>query len=85
MILTRKAFTEGLRAQLVEGYDPVRIARWAYGLHLSARSFEEGLEGELLQLVAMDMGEEFELSKDALQELANRRSDNPSPDKSGGP
>jgi len=72
VILTRKEFALALRAQLDQGHDPVRIARWAYELHLSARSFEEGLESDILQLIAMDMGEEYEIGEQELQRIANR-------------
>jgi len=72
VILTRKEFASALRAQLAQGYDPVRIARWAYELHLSARSFDEGVESDILQLIAMDMGDEYEIGEQELQRIASR-------------
>jgi hypothetical protein len=72
--LTRKEFAQGLRDQLAQGHDPVQIARWASDLHLSVRSFAKDVESDLLQLMAMDTGEEFELTEEALQELARRES-----------
>jgi hypothetical protein len=71
--LSRTDFADGLREQLAKGYDAVRIARWAFELHLDSREFEEGVESDLLQLIAMDMGEEFELTEEALQDLSQRK------------
>lgn len=70
MILSREAFAKQLRTHLESGYDPIRLARWAFELHLSARAFDEGVEDRLLQLIAMDMGEEFELDLDTLNAWA---------------
>lgn len=70
MKLTRAELGRELSRELEEGYDPVRIAKWAYRLHLDAREIDVGLEPEMLKLIAMEQGPEFEMSESELIELA---------------
>jgi hypothetical protein len=76
MTMTRADFGRALREELNKGYDVVRIARWAYELHLNATDFEVGLEPEILRVVAMEEGNEFELSEEELGRLADALSAN---------
>lgn len=72
MSYTKAQFANELERQLDQGYNPVTIARWAYQKHLGARAFEEGLEPEILKVVAMEEGPEFEMTEQELRELASR-------------
>jgi hypothetical protein len=68
--LTRRELASGLRARLAVDRDRAGIARWAFLVHLDARGFEPGVEGDLLTLIAMDMGPELELDDVALDPMA---------------
>jgi hypothetical protein len=70
MRLTRAALGRELTRELEEGYDPVRIAKWAYRVHLDSIEIDVGLEAEMLKLIAMEQGPEFEMSESELLELA---------------
>lgn len=53
-----------------ESIDYVKIARWAYATRLrNLASIDHKVSNWLLQLGAMDMGTEFELTREELQEL----------------
>lgn len=69
-MLDRTQVGEGLLTELQRGYDVVRIARWAYELHLGTREFEEGVDLILLKLIAMEEGPEFVISEADLKRLA---------------
>lgn len=70
MKLTRAELGRELARELDEGYEPVRIAKWAYRLYLDSFEINVGVESELLKLIAMEQGPEFELSESELLELA---------------
>lgn len=70
MKLTRDELGRGLSRQLDGGYDTVRLAKWAYSVHLGASEIEPSLESELLKLIAMEQGPEFEMSEAELRDLA---------------
>ena len=70
MKLTRDELGLALSNELDEGYDPVRLAKWAYRMQLDASEIDAGLESELLKLIAMEQGPEFEMSESELRELA---------------
>ena len=70
MKLTRDELGRGLSDELDEGYDPVRLAKWAYRMHLDANEIDAGLESELLKLIAMERGPEFQMSESELRDLA---------------
>jgi hypothetical protein len=59
-----------LLQQLDDGYDIVRIARWAYQLFLDSRGTGEDLRSILMKLVVMEEGPEFELSESELRQMA---------------
>lgn len=69
MRLTRKDFGDGLLRELRAGYDPVRLSRWAYRMHLESRELEVGLEATMLRIIAMEEGPEFCLSEGELLDL----------------
>ena len=70
MTLTRLEFGRELCEQLDIGYDPVRIAKWAYRMYLDAPGFAAGLEPEIFKVVAMEQGPEFVMSEAELRTLA---------------
>jgi hypothetical protein len=75
MTLTKAAFGNALRAQLLRGYEPRRMARWAYVTYLDhANELEVGLYEELMKIATMEEGPEFELSKQEVEELAENLS-----------
>ena len=59
--------------ELLAARDPidyVQIARWAYATRLrNLESIDRNVSNWLLQLGAMDMGTEFEFTREELQEL----------------
>lgn len=69
MRLTRQEFGRALSEELDDGYDPVRRAKWAYRTHLDATEIDVGLEQEMLKLIAMEQGPEFEMSESELRAL----------------
>jgi len=68
--LTRFDFGRAFSERLDNGYDPLSLARWAYRVHLDAAGIEDGLETELLKIIAMEQGPEFELPVSELRALA---------------
>jgi hypothetical protein len=70
MKLTRKVLGRELSRQLDDGYDPVKLAKWAYRVQLDARDIDPKLASELLKLVAMEQGREFEITEAELREMA---------------
>jgi len=70
MHLTRQAVGQMIKSELEQGYDVIRIARHAYRLFLTAREIDPGLRSELLGLVAMEEGPQFEIPESELRELA---------------
>ncbi len=78
MTYSKKQFVDALKAECQEGYDVVKLARWAHGVFLeNCRYLEEGLQPFIMKVVAMEEGEEFELTKAQLfaeaEKLLERR------------
>ena len=72
MTYTKKLFADELLHQLSSGYDVVRIARWAFSIYMShSRELELGLKSEIMQVVAMEEGPEFEMSEQELRQFAS--------------
>ena len=64
MRYTRKDFAIGPRQQLISGYDFLRVARWAHEEFLShSRDLEDGLQTEMMKVIAMEEGPEFQMTK----------------------
>jgi hypothetical protein len=70
--LTRKEFGRALSEELDRGYDPVRLAKWACRIYWDAKGLDAGLEDEILTLVNMVQGSEFEMSEGELRTMAKR-------------
>lgn len=72
MSYPKKDFGLRLKEQLNIGYDVVRVARWAYQEYLDHCSeLEPGLKSEMMKIIAMEEGPEFEMSEQEIQTLAN--------------
>jgi len=58
MTYTRKQFARDLLAELDNGYDVVRIARWAFSKKMDPdlRIEDPGLDAMVMQVVAMEEG-----------------------------
>jgi hypothetical protein len=68
----KKEFGLRLKQQLTACYDVVRIARWAHQEFLDhCRDLEPGLQPEMMKVIAMEEGPEFEMSEQEIQTLAN--------------
>lgn len=66
-------FGKELLQQLESGYDPDRIARWAYEQHLNhAARLEDGLSTEMMTVIAMEGDPQFHLDEKKLRQLAAR-------------
>jgi hypothetical protein len=70
MRLTRTSFGQALAAELDKEYDVKRIARWAYEIFLDTREFDHGLRDQILSIVAMEQGKEFEFTLEELRNLS---------------
>jgi hypothetical protein len=71
MIFTKAAFGDGLRAQIEIGYEPRRLAQWAYATFLDhANELEPGLSEELMKVATMEEGPQFEITKEDIEQLA---------------
>jgi hypothetical protein len=71
MTLTKAAFGDALKAQLRLGYEPRRLARWAYSIYLDhANDLEPGLNDELMKIATMEEGPQFEMTKEEIERLA---------------
>ena len=68
----KKDFGLRLKEQLIIGYDVVRIARWAHQEFVDhCRELEPSLQPEMMKVIAMEEGPEFEMSDQDIQTLAN--------------
>jgi hypothetical protein len=65
MVYTNQQFGADLLAQLEEGYDPIRIAKWAYAVFLDPDRGElpRAVYDALIDLFTMEEGEEFPYSR----------------------
>jgi hypothetical protein len=73
MTYTAADFARELLAELQQGYDLVRLSRWAMATYLNRSSgMEPGLKAEIMAVVAMEEGPEFELTEQELRGIAER-------------
>lgn len=64
---TGSDFADGLESQLAQGFDSVRIARWAYQTYFdNVRELEPGLNDKIMSIVLIEEPQ-FEMSKEELQ------------------
>ncbi len=67
---TKKQFGTDLMAELEQGYDPIRIAKWCYTKHLDERDLEDGLYEIIYEVYGMDAGPEFIIPQTELDRIA---------------
>lgn len=73
LIYSKKQFVEALKSQCEKNYDIVHLSRWAHGVFLdNCKDLEVGLQPFIMKVVAMEEGEEFELTKEQLLEDAEK-------------
>lgn len=72
MNYTDQDFGRDLLAQLDAGYDPARIARWAYSRFLEPGERSDSAHEALIDLFTMEEGEEFHIPEKRLRETAGR-------------
>lgn len=74
MKYTKAAFGNQLLDKLSEGYQPERLAEWAYKIYLEyVGEFEDdALEEDVMTLVHMDGGPQFYLTEAEVRRLAAR-------------
>lgn len=65
-------FGKGLLEQIEKGYDPDRIARWAYEQSLDHDKLEDGLSVEMRPIIAMEGDPQFHIDEKKLRRLAAR-------------
>jgi hypothetical protein len=71
VMYTKSDFGKALLLELNKGYDVVRLSNWAFEVFMKhQREFEKGLEDDVMKIVAMEEGPEFELSESELRTLA---------------
>lgn len=68
MTYTKKQFANRLSQQLVLKYDATRIARWAFNeFTLHCRELEPGLKSDMMRIIAMEEGPEFEMTEQEIR------------------
>jgi hypothetical protein len=69
----KRDFANALSNELEKEYDAIRIARWTFETYLEhADELEPGLRTEMMTLIAMDAGPEFELDEASAKSLCAR-------------
>ncbi len=72
MSYTKKDFGARLKEQLSANYDVVKIARWTHREFLDhCIEIETDLESEMMRIIAMEEGPEFELTEQEITSLAD--------------
>jgi hypothetical protein len=74
MKYTDTQFGMELLAQLDQGYDPMRIAKWAYTMYLDPdrRGCSQQVLDALIDIFTMEEGEEFHIPEEELRATAER-------------
>ncbi len=77
MTYSKSAFGKGLAELVSGGYDIRSISRWAFEKYLDhANELEQGLKTEMMTIIMMEEGPEFELSREDLDKLIVRMIEN---------
>ena len=72
MVYSALQLKQELLSHLCIGYDPMSIARWAYEIYLDkASNIEPEAEKILMQLIAMEEGDEFVITEEELRKIAS--------------
>ncbi|HLB52804.1 MAG TPA: hypothetical protein VJK48_03755 [Chlamydiales bacterium] len=74
---TSRQLGEGLKENLTDPYDPIRVAKWADSVHFNhCLELPQELYDIVTSLSPMSFGPEFEYSKEELLILAEKLIDN---------
>lgn len=66
-------FGRELLCELDRGYDIVRISRWAMATYMKHSAYTDpSLDSEIMKVIAMEEGPEFEMTEQQLREFAQR-------------
>jgi hypothetical protein len=72
MELSRAELADGLEELLRSGPSPKELSTWAHGLYLDHSPLGVGVYEVLMELVAMEEGDQFTLDDSQLAELVGR-------------
>jgi hypothetical protein len=73
MTYTARDFARELLVELQKGYDVVRLSRWAMATYLKhSHEIEPELKREIMAVVVMEEGPEFEMTEQELREFTER-------------
>lgn len=73
MKYTKKDFAEDVLREIGNGFDVVRLARWAMRLYsCRIRDLDAGVKEAIMDVVVMAEGPEFEMTERELREFAER-------------
>jgi hypothetical protein len=76
MTYTRGAFGRELMGELEKGYDVIRLSRWAMSVYLKhCQESDAELDKEIMRIVAMEEGPQFEYSEEELRQIASDMQD----------
>lgn len=69
--MNKQNIGKGLKAELLKGYDIVRISRWAFQIFSNEKSLDSAERDILEKLFSMGDDPQFELSQEELTQLAD--------------
>ncbi|MCD4823527.1 MAG: hypothetical protein K8S55_02890 [Phycisphaerae bacterium] len=74
MTYSREQFGRELLVEIDKGYDPTRIAEWAFSklMDPDVRINDQELYGTMTGIMAMEEGPEFEYDEDQIRALAQQ-------------
>jgi len=73
MIYQANDFGRELLCELNRGYDIVRMSRWAMATYMKhSGCTDPSLDSEIMKVIAMEEGPEFEMTEEQLREFAQR-------------
>ena len=73
MMYTSADFRRDLESEMDNGYDIVRIARFAFMIYQKhGGGLSQELDEKVLQVAAMEEGPEFEMTEDELRRFAKK-------------
>lgn len=70
--MNKQNIGNGLKTELMKGYDIVRISRWAFQIFSNEKSLDPELKDTLEKLFSMEDDPQFELSQEELTKLSNK-------------
>lgn len=72
MSYSKKQFGQGLLDQINNGFDVIRISKWAFHEYFNnTRKISKSLKDVIMDVVTMEEGPEFEYTEKELRKLAS--------------